>query len=304
MNRREFVGRTLGGLSAGSLLGWSGLAIARSQDPAPVRYDLVAVKGGEPEAMFDRAIAAMGGMGAFVAAGSRVLVKPNIGWDAGPERAANTHPGLVRRIIEHCYKVGAKDVAVFDHTCDTWTKCYSTSGIERAARDAGATMIPGNTDRYFSEVELTGTERLTRVRVHEAYLASDVIINVPILKDHSSARLTIGMKNLMGVVWDRGFWHRNDLHRCIAEFATYRKPHLTVVDAYRVLKANGPRGVSENDAVLTKSLLVSTDPVAADAAAAKLYGLDPADIEYITLASEMKIGTMDLGSLSIHRITI
>lgn len=304
MDRREFMGRTIGGLAAGSLIGWGGGSILHAQEQTRRRPDLVAVKGGEPGPMFDRAIAAMGGIAAFVPKGSRVLVKPNVGWDVSPERAANTNPALVRRVIEHCLEAGAKEVVVFDHTCDTWTSSYRTSGIEAAVRDAGGTMIPGNTDRHYTEVTLTGTTTLTRVRVHEAFLESDVILNVPVLKDHSSTRLTIGMKNLMGVVWDRGYWHRNDLHRCIAEFAGYRKPELTVVDAYRVMKDNGPRGVSGADVVTMKSLLLATDPVAADAAAAKLAGREPADIEYIGLAEEMKVGTADLARLSISRITM
>lgn len=303
MRRREFIGRTLGGVAAGSFLGWGG-GMLRAQDRTERRPDLVAVKGGEPGPMFDRAIAAMGGIAAFVPRNSRVLVKPNVGWDVAPERAANTNPALVRRIIEHCLRAGAKEVVVFDHTCDTWTSCYSTSGIESAVRDAGGTMIPGNTERHYAEVSLSGTTRLTRVRVHEAFLESDVVINAPVLKDHSSTRLTIGMKNLMGVVWDRGYWHRNDLHRCIAEFATHRKPELTVVDAYRVMKDNGPRGVSGADVVTMKSLLLATDPVAADAAAAKLAGRDPSDIGYIGLAEELRVGTADLSRLSISRITM
>ncbi len=71
-------------------------------------WDLVAVRGGEPDQMFDNAIAAMGGIQMFVPRGSNVLVKPNIGWDVPPERAGNTHPALVKRIVEHCLSAGAK----------------------------------------------------------------------------------------------------------------------------------------------------------------------------------------------------
>ena len=108
----------------------------------------------------------------------------------------------------------------------------------------------------------------------------------------------------MGVVWDRGYWHRNDLHQCIADFASYRKPDLTVVDAFQVMKRNGPRGVSTADVIAMKSQIVSTDFVAADAAAAKLFGLDPRDIRHIELAAQMNLGNMNLGSLSIDRIKL
>ena len=135
-------------------------------------------------------------------------------------------------------------------------------------------------------------------------MGADVFINVPILKHHSSSMVTIGMKNLMGVVWDRAYWHRNDLHQCIADFASYRRPELTVVDAYNVMKQNGPRGVSVGDVVSMKSQIVSTDFVAADAAAAKLFGAEPGDIRHIQLAAQMNLGRIDLDALSINRIKL
>jgi uncharacterized protein (DUF362 family) len=131
-----------------------------------------------------------------------------------------------------------------------------------------------------------------------------VFINVPILKNHSSTKLTAAMKNLMGAVWDRGFWHRNDLHQCIADFAPVRKPDLNVVDAYYVMKQNGPRGVSIDDVVMMKAQLLSTDMVVADVAAAKLYGATPDDIPYIRMAAAQNVGRKDLDKLSIKKITV
>jgi uncharacterized protein (DUF362 family) len=112
------------------------------------------------------------------------------------------------------------------------------------------------------------------------------------------------MKNLMGIVWDRRYWHRNDLHQCIADFTSFRKPDLNVIDAYYVMKKNGPRGVSKADVLTMKSQIISSDIVAADAAAAKLFGLDPQDIDYIKIASEMKLGELDLNKLNINRIIL
>ena len=106
----------------------------------------------------------------------------------------------------------------------------------------------------------------------------------------------------MGIVWDRRFWHRNDLHRCIADFASFRKPDLTIVDAYYVMKKNGPRGVSTEDVVTMKSQLIGKDIVAVDSAAAKLFGIEPKEIDYIKYAEKMKLGTSDLSKLSINRI--
>lgn len=303
MDRRTFVKQTLGatvlaGTAASGRLGTLFAAVP------PLPYDLIAVKGGEPDAMFDVAIRELGGMGAFVKKGQKVVVKPNIGWDVSPERAGNTNPRLVSRIIRHCLDAGAKEVYVFDHTCDDWRRSYRNSGIESAAKDAGAKVAPGHTEGNYHAVTVAGGKVLKEAHVHELILESDVFINVPVLKHHSSTGLTAGMKNHMGIVWDRGFWHRNDLHQCIADFAAYRKPDLTVIDAYLMLKQNGPRGVSLDDVVTLKTQLVTTDVVAADTAAAKLFGVDPDDIGYIKIAAARKIGRRDLENLNIKRITL
>ena len=306
MDRREFIKKTIRtGIIAGSSVvfgNYSKLLAAPTTSVAP--YDLVAVKGGEPEIMFDKAIASMGGMEKFVPRGSKVLVKPNIGWDVTPERAGNTHPKLVARIIEHSLKAGAKQVSVFDHTCDQWKRCYRNSGIEAAVKDAGGKIASGDSEGYYQNISIPMGQRLTEAKVHELFLDADVFINAPILKHHTSSMLTIGMKNLMGVVWDRWYWHRNDLHQCIADFASYRRPTLTVVDAYNVMKRNGPRGVSLGDVVPMRSQIVSTDLVAADAAAAMLFGAEPSDIRHIQLASQMNLGQIDLKALSINRIKL
>jgi len=307
MNRREFFKKTsYAGIAAYSFLslGDKFNLLANTKTSSPDIYDLVAIKGGEPESMFDTAIQSLGGMNKYVKINQTVVIKPNIGWDTSPERAANTNPKLIGQIVKHCFNSGAKEVYVFDHTCDNWKNCYSNSGIEKVVTDAGAKMVPGNSESYYQSVDIPDGKRLKKTSVHELILESDVFINVPVLKDHSGTDLSISMKNLMGVVWDRRYWHRNNLHQCIADYSTFRKPDLNIVDAYAVMKKNGPRGVSKADVVQLKSQIISTDIVAADAAAAKLYGTNPADIYYISFADEMKIGTMDLSKLNINRIIL
>ena len=307
MKRRDFLNKSIGaGLLAGTAFSTSSftrlVSPARSSNELP--YDLVAIKGGEPDTMFDQGISALGGMSAFVKQGQTVVIKPNIGWDRTPEQAANTNPKLISRIVEHCLKAGAKKVYVFDNTCDNWQKCYTNSGIEKAVKDAGGQMVPGNTENYYKAVSVPSGKRLKDAKEHQLLLESDVFINVPVLKNHGGATLTMGMKNLMGAIWDRRFWHQNDLHQCIADYVTYRKPDLNVIDAYRVMKRNGPRGVSTNDLIEMKAQLISTDIVAIDAAGAKMFGLEPADIGHIKIANEMGVGTMNLDALKIKRIKI
>ncbi len=308
MDRRSFIKNTLGVAalfgSIDKIGGYSEL-FGKSLPANPaLPYDLVAIKGGEPDEMFDQAIKEMGGLKNFIKKGQKVVIKPNIGWDVIPERAANTNPKLIGHLTKKCFEAGAKEVYVFDNTCDEWTKAYKNSGIEKAVKDAGGTLAPANSKGYYQDVTISNTKKLTSAKVHELILSSDVFINVPVLKSHSSARLTMAMKNLMGIVWDRGYWHANDLHQCIADFATYSKPTLNILDGYLVMKRNGPRGVSKDDVVQMNTLLISKDIVAIDAAGAKLFGYEPKDVRYIQIANDYKTGTLELDKLNIKRITL
>ena len=305
LNRREFFKKSLGAGAAflgASMLG--GTRFAWADDTAIAFPDLVAVRNGLPELMFEKAIAAMGGMERYVKKGQTVVVKPNIGWARGPETGANTNPALVKRIVEYCYKAGAEKVYVFDNTCNDWRKCYDLSQIEKYAKEAGATVAPGHDERYYQEVEIEGAKVLKKTKVHELILESDVFINVPILKDHGGAGITVAMKNLMGVVWDRGFYHGRGLQECISDFCLYRQPDLNIVDAYLVTMDNGPQRARPEDLSLKKSLLISEDIVAVDAAAAKIFGVEPEKIDHIKLAYEKKIGNIDLSELNIKRISL
>jgi uncharacterized protein (DUF362 family) len=272
--------------------------------PAGAKSVLVAVRDGGRAAMLDKAMSALGGMETFVKKGQTVLVKPNIGWDTPPERGADTHPELVKRVVEMCFAAGAKSVSMFDNPCDQWQRCYSHSGMEKVAQDTGATLVNGKDETLYREVEIPGGRKLHTAEVHSLVLDSDVFINVPVLKHHSGSVMTGCMKNLMGIIWDRGFYHRTDLHQCIADILTFKKPTLNILDAYAPMVRNGPRGVSVDDLVTMRTLLVSTDIVAIDAAGAKLLDHQPSDVRHIAIAAEMGLGTMDLEQVDIRRFKL
>lgn len=303
MKRRDFILKSIGaGVFVGSAATLGRYSPVMSFGSNNLPYDLVAVRGGGAVEMFERGIAALGGMSAFVEKGQTVVVKPNIGWDRSPELGANTNPLLVARIVEHCLEAGARRVSVFDHTCDEWRSCYTNSGIEKAASDAGARVVPGNSERYFQEISIPEGRRLNQAKEHELLLESDVFINVPVLKHHGGASITVSMKNMMGCIWDRRYYHQNDLHQCIADYATYRQPDLNIVDAYRVMMRNGPRGGSEEDLVTMEAQVISTDIIAADTASTMMFGLEPDDIGHIRSGQELGIGTMELDNLNINRL--
>jgi len=305
--RREFLksGLALGALI--SVVPWRRLAAAEpapASAPAAARPVLVAVRNGTRAAMLDQALAALGGIGGFVKPGQTVGLKPNIGWDAPPERGADTHPELVAQLVRRCLEAGAKSVSVFDNPCDQWQLTYEHSGIAQAARDAGAHVVNGRDESLYREVEIPHGVELKRARVHSLFLDSDVLLNVPVLKHHSGAGMTAAMKNLMGAVWDRRFYHQHNLHQAIADFLTLRRPTLNVLDAYHPMVRNGPRGKTTADLVEMRTLLASSDAVALDAAAAKLLGLEPAKVAHIRIADEMKLGTMDLTQVEVRRFDL
>jgi uncharacterized protein (DUF362 family) len=307
MKRRDFIRNSVGlGVLSGAALSLGGFDNLSAAETSAMElpYDMVAIKGGEAAEMFDKGIASLGGMKQFVKPNQTVVIKPNIGWDSAPERAANTNPELVARIVEHCKRAGAKSVFVFDNTCAEGVRCYKMSGIEDAVKKAGGTMVSGRSEGYYQAVTLPNAKRLKSARVHELLFESDVFINVPILKSHGGSTLSVAMKNMMGVVWDREFWHSNDLHQCIADFAAFRKPDLNIVDAYRVMKRNGPRGVSVADVATMKYQMIAKDIVAIDAASAKVFGIDPKQVKHIGLAELLGAGSSNIDAMKVNRISI
>ena len=279
----------------------------QGKNAAGADVDLVALMGGEPGPMFEKGIEVLGGMKRFVDRGAKVVIKPNIGWDKKPELAANTNPELIVAMINAAKDCGAKEIVVFDNTCDNWRKCYENSGIEEAAKKAGAIVMPANEERHYREVSLPKAKVLKKTQIHQAILDCDVWFNVPVLKNHGGAKMTIAMKNLMGIVRDRQAFHRLGLDQAIADIGTYEKPAcLNVVDAYRAMKSNGPRGRNEADVVTPKCLFMSTDPVAVDVAAIRTFNqfqkMPLENVRYVAMAEELNLGVADLSKLNVERV--
>jgi len=312
MKRRDFLrASVIAGAGAAASLKFDSLQAALSSNTIAVETtpDLVAVMGGEPEIMLDKALEALGGIGNFVKRGQKIVIKPNIGWDRAPELAGNTNPELIGALVKRCVEAGASRVTVFDHTCDDWRKCYASSGIEAAVKAAGGVIVPANDESYYKEIPLPKGISLKSAKIHDALLDADAWINVPVLKNHGGAKLSSAMKNLMGIVWDRRFFHSNDLQQCIADICTWEKrPILNIVDSYRMMFQNGPQGKSIADVATVKTLLASKDIVAIDTAALQFFNqvkeLDLEAVGHISLGQSHKLGTTDIQSINIKRIRI
>lgn len=310
MKRRDFLKTSLA-TGAALSLSFEGLQAALKSDSMIVEAvpDMVAIMGGEPVAMLTKALESLGGIGAFVKKGQKIVIKPNIGWDRTPEMAGNTNPELIKALVKMCLDAGASKVTIFDHTCDNWQKCYESSGIAAAAREAGAVVMPAHEENYYKEVALPNGVSLKSAKIHESLVEADAWFNVPILKNHGGAKLSCAMKNYMGIVWDRRVFHSGDLHQCIADICTWeKKPVLNIVDAYRMMHQNGPQGKSIADVATLKSLIASPNIVAIDTAALGMFNqvkkLDIEAVGHIGKGEALKLGATDLKNLNIQRIKI
>jgi uncharacterized protein (DUF362 family) len=240
----------------------------------------------------------------FVMGGDDVIIKPNICVDYRTfEYAATTNPEVVAALVELCLGAGAKRVRVMDSPFGGGPEsAYAQSGIADAVKAAGGSMEAMVAPK-FRETDIPEGRDITRWPVYQDVLTADVLIDVPIAKHHSLARLTLGGKNLMGVVLGRGMIHSN-LSQRIADLVSLIRPKLTVVDAVRTLMANGPTGGNLDDVRQTDTVIASHDIVAADAYAATLFGLTGHDIGYVKAAAEMGLGSMDLSAVKIEEVSL
>ncbi len=269
----------------------------------PSYPDLVVCRGTDPEEIVRTAIQASGGMGRFISMNADVIIKPNICVAYHTyEYAATTNPWIVGALVKLAFEAGAGRVRVMDYPFGgTPEQAYRISGIQEAVLAAGGEMEP-IAHFKFQSVEVPDPLDLKRCEIYDDVLKADVLINVPIAKHHSLARLTLGMKNLMGVIQDRPAMHR-DIGRRLADLAKVVRPTLTIVDAVRILRAHGPSGGSLNDVEKTDTVIVSPDIVAADSYASTLFGLTPSDLSYVVAGTLSGLGRMDLDQMEILEVS-
>ncbi|MCL4393827.1 MAG: DUF362 domain-containing protein [Chloroflexi bacterium] len=311
LTRRQFI-RFAGAAVVGAAFLQAGCATPAGQNagraaPPPPSGDqayLAVAHGGDPAAVTQAALRAIGGIERFVKSGSDVVVKPNICVDYHTyEYAATTNPIVVATIVKLCLAAGARQVRVMDTPLGgTPESAYAVSGIGDAVRAAGGVMQVMSPARFVDTPIPNGVD-LKSWPVYQDVLTADVLINIPIAKHHSLARLSLAAKNLLGTAATPNMIHRN-LGQRIADLASLIRPTLTVVDAVRILTAHGPTGGSLSDVKQTDTIIASHDIVAADAFAATLFDLTGADIPYVKAAADMGLGTLDLDSVRVSEFNV
>jgi len=300
MNRRDFI--------KSAVIAGAALSVPPVIEPVITRVfgaaqpDLVIARGAPPAKITRAAIDGLGGIKRFIGRGDVVVVKPNIGWDRTPEYAANTNPEVVAAVIRLCFEAGAGKVKVFDNTVNDARRTYKQSGIADAAKSAGA-LVSFIDDRKFKDMRINGLV-LKSWPLYTDVFEADKVINIPIAKTHGIAGLTLGMKNWMGIMggW-RGRIHQR-IDESLVDLAMTVKPVLTILDAVRILTDNGPSGGDLKDVKILNTVVAGVDPVAVDAFGTTLFGMKPADLGSVRIGHQIRLGSMDLGKLSIQRIRL
>lgn len=281
-------------IMAGGMLVRPSLLQAVQAVSAP--FDLVKISGDSKIiSLVSRAMEALGGIGRFISRGDVVVVKPNIGWDRVPEQAATTNPELVAWIVSACVQAGAKRVHVFDHTCNDARRCYLRSGIQAAAKEAGA-RVSYIDSRKFVDVQIKDGKFLRSWPLYREILEADKLINLPIAKHHGLAGYTLSLKNWMGIIGGRRGKFHQDLTNSLVDLMSVCRPVLTVLDGYRILLRNGPQGGSINDVGHPRTVIAGIDQLAVDALAVPLFGTQAQMPLYLAEAESRGFGKTSVSS--------
>jgi uncharacterized protein (DUF362 family) len=277
--------------------------ISKNTGSSNLREGIIAVKGKDHPLAIEKGLEAIGGLSTLVKEGSIVVVKPNIGWDRTPEQGVNTNPTVVAEIVKQCYQCGAGEVRVFDNSNANVKASYRLSGIIKAAEAEGAKILTVS-GGHFKKVSVPDGQVVTEFLYCKYMEDADVVINVPTLKHHCITTLSLGLKNLMGLVGGtRSKWHAQIGYRLV-DLWTVVRPQLTILDATRMLTAHGPWGGNLKDVKWTNTIAFSTDPIAIDAYGARLFGINPMLVKGIPEGADRGLGQADLSKVNIEEIAV
>jgi uncharacterized protein (DUF362 family) len=296
MDRRTFL-RIAAAATASPALAGAGGAFASG---APARATVTVVHGKDARRMLEAGMKRLGGFAAFVKTGAKATVKVNAAWASRPEQGGNTSPEIAAAVVAACRAAGASEVVVPEKPCDDADKAFKVSGLLAAVEKAGGRMVELAKDEQFRAASLPKARTLTSADVAVDVLDTGCLVNVPVAKSHGSSGITCAMKNWMGSVDSRKWWHLRGLDQCIADMSTLLRPALIVADATRVMLTEGPRGPGKMS--YPGQIILGTDPVAVDAYAATLFGLKPFAVPSIRIAHEMGVGVGDLSKVEVVHV--
>ena len=309
ITRRESIKKILKSAGCLTLAGAATWApeLARNGQASAARTGFLVEAIGETEGydvkqLTRKTFEAAGGISTFISKGDVVAIKPNISWARHPKMAATTNPYVMEAVVELCQEAGAKKVRIADNTMHDARRCFALTGALMVAKNTGADLIYPRAS-LMRRMKLQGN-RIDVWPVFVPFIEADKLINLPVAKHHSATALTLDMKNWLGAVGgSRGMLHQ-DLHQSIVDLANYFNPTLTLIDAIRIMTRNGPSGGSTADVTEKNTLILSDDPVAADAKATLLFGRRPDRIGFIRLGQRWGLGTYDFEQLMRQKVSL
>lgn len=269
---------------------------------------LIAVARGEKSKLVRAAVDALGGIEKFIKPQDRVLIKPNISFSANAECGATTSSGIIKQVVELCLEARASKVTIIDYPLANPELCIEKSGVKEALIDASrVNLLMLSKERQFIEVEVPGGKELKTVKIAKELQKVDKFINLPTAKSHSATGVSLGIKNLMGLIWNRSYLHRVDLHRAIAELGTVLKPDITIVDATRVLTSGGPGGPGKT--VIFNTTIAGVDVVAVDSYTVGISqwynkSFTGKNVKHIVYAHELGLGEIDTQKMVIKEVMV
>mgnify|MGYP001040420768 CR=1 FL=1 len=321
ITRRDFLRRTARiGVSALAGAGVAGLCFdpagpaPKTAESAAVRsFDfsipgqtpqIAVVRGSDRKETLRRAFDALGGIEQFIAPGDRVLVKVNAAFSSPAMLGATSHPELVFEAARHCFSAGARSVTVADNPINDPSACFTLTGIADAAQKAGAVVMLPRPQR-FDRISIPEGRLILNWPVFSAPLTgADKVIGLAPVKDHHRSGASMSLKNWYGLLGGRRNLFHQDIHGIIRELSILVRPTLVVLDGTVSMIANGPTGGSLSDLKQTDTLIVSTDPVAADVLGARLLGLSPAQLPFIGEAAAAGAGIAEVDRLNIKELKL
>jgi uncharacterized protein (DUF362 family) len=309
ITRRESI-RKLLGLSAS--LAFAGAATwpfrkplaanASSQNKKFICEGIGRAEGYSIKELTRKVFESVGGINSFVSKGDVVAIKPNLSWARSPELAATTNPEVLQALIELCQEAGAKKVRIADNTIHDARRCFALTGAGLVAKNTGADLVYPRAS-LMKDMNLQGN-RLGVWPVFTPLVEADVLINLPVAKHHSLSSLTLGMKNWIGGVGGSRWALHQDINQSMVDLAHFFEPTVILIDAIRIMTKNGPSGGSPSDVEIKNTLILSNDPVAADAKAALLFNRSPQDLGFIRLAQKWGLGTSDFDKLVQPKVVL
>jgi uncharacterized protein (DUF362 family) len=304
-SRREFIEKTL---KTGAALTFASGFPTILQASAETGFDLAVARGDTVQAV-KATIETLGGIQRFVKQGQMVVLKPNMSFPNPPEWGSTTHPDIVTTVAQLCLDAGAKRVIVIDQPLRRAEVCLKRSGIAQACQGiSNVNVMALSEQKFYQKVTVPNGKELHEVEVARDVLQADVLINLPIAKSHMATGVGLGMKNLMGLIWDREYFHQYiDLNQGIADLSTLIQPDLILMDATRPMTTAGPGGPGK--LVQLNTVVAGTDPVAVDSYTVSLtqwYGrqFSGKNVKYILKAADLGLGEIDASKLNIKKIEV